>query len=141
MVVSDHSPCPPDLKRGDFFEAWGGIASLQLGLPVVWTEARCRDVPIEWPVRWMAAAPARMAGLARKGAIAAGFDADIVLFDPDRRWRVDPRALEHRHPVTPYAGMTLDGAVVATYLRGVEVYREGRFGPAPTGRLLERGSA
>ncbi|MDP9343889.1 MAG: allantoinase AllB [Actinomycetota bacterium] len=143
-VVSDHSPCPPELKRpdtGDFLRAWGGIASLQLGLPVVWSSARRRGISIEAQVQWMAVATARICGLMQKGSIAAGLDADLVLFDPDRRWVVEPDALEHRHRVTPYAGMALDGAVVATYLRGVEVYREGRFASAPTGRFLERGSA
>jgi allantoinase len=137
-VVSDHSPCPPDMKVGDFLRAWGGIASLELGLRVVWTEARARGHGIEDVVRWMSAGPAALGGLRSKGAIQAGRDADLVLYDPEPRERVDPQALQQRHAITPYAGRELDGRVVATYLRGVEVYREGRIVGDPTGRLLAR---
>ena len=105
-VVTDHSPAPPDLKEidsGNFLTAWGGIASLQLRLPIVWTEARERGVPLEKAVSWLSAAPARLAGLARKGAIEVGRDADLAIFDPDAEFIVDPAALFHRHRVTPYA--------------------------------------
>ncbi|HKG93808.1 MAG TPA: allantoinase AllB [Gemmatimonadaceae bacterium] len=141
MIVSDHSPCPPAMKgreAGDFFAAWGGIASLQLGLSVVWTEMRARGIPVERVARWMSEAPARLVGLGeRKGRIAAGFDADFVLFDPDAERVVDPAALLHRHPVTPYAGRRLFGSVEATYLRGSLAY-DRRDGPArtPAGELL-----
>ncbi|HET8684594.1 MAG TPA: allantoinase AllB [Micromonosporaceae bacterium] len=134
-VVSDHSPCPPDLKRpdtGDFAAAWGGIASLQLGLPVVWTQARQRGHPLADVVRWMARRPAQLVGLAGKGRIAIGCDADLVAFAPDGETEVDPAALHHRHPVTPYAGARLAGAVRATWLRGEPV--DG----TPRGRLLSR---
>ncbi|MCW2705201.1 MAG: allB [Blastococcus sp.] len=134
MVVSDHSPCTPDLKRledGDFGAAWGGIASLQVALPAVWTGARARGIGLDEVVRWMATAPARLATLSGKGAIAVGKDADLVAFAPDERWTVGD--LEHRHPVTPYAGRSLVGAVRRTWLRG-EV-ADG----SPIGRLLDRG--
>jgi allantoinase len=96
---------------------------------------------LEEVARWMSAGPAELAGLARKGAIAEGMDADLVLFDPDHRSAVDASGLHHRHPMTPYAGRTLDGQVVATYVRGMEVYADGRHRDAPVGRLLSRGAA
>jgi allantoinase len=137
-VVSDHSPCPPALKRidtGDFAAAWGGIASLQLGLPVMWSAARQRGVPLTDVVRWMAERPADLVGLSRKGRIAVGCDADLVAFAPDESFTVDPEALYHKHPVTPYAGRELTGVVRTTWLRGVPV--DGR----PRGRLLARDAA
>ncbi|MCI0635101.1 MAG: allantoinase AllB [Actinobacteria bacterium] len=139
-VVSDHSPCTPGLKAGSFLDAWGGIASVQLGLRAVWTEARRRGFTIDSIPWWMSAGPARVAGLAQKGAIAEGKDADLVLFDPDHTAAVDPAELQHRHPITPYAGRRLDGRIVATYVRGVEVYSDGAFRDEPMGRLLRRGS-
>ena len=139
-VVSDHSPCIPGLKAGSFFEAWGGIASVQLGLRAVWTQARRRGFTLEDVARWMSEGPARIAGLRRKGAIAEGNDADLVVFEPDDASEVDASELQHRNPVTPYAGRRLDGRVAATYVRGVEVYSDGRFLEAPAGRLLSRGA-
>ena len=142
LIASDHSPCPPGMKgadAGDFFAAWGGIASLQLGLPVVWTAARRRGFGPEHVARWMARAPARLAGLGgRKGAIAAGADADLVVWDPDAELRVDARALEHRHAVTPYAGSVFSGVVLRTYVRGTPVHDRGQFAAPPAGRLLLR---
>ena len=140
-VVSDHSPCTPDLKSGSFLDAWGGISSLQLGLRAMWTEARGRGFGLQDLARWMSEGPARIAGLETKGAIAEGRDADLVLFDPDRSMVCDPDELYHRHPLTPYAGRFLDGWVEATYVRGMRVYGDGRFLDAPAGRLLKRGAA
>ena len=138
-VVSDHSPCTADLKAGSFFDAWGGIASVELGLRAVWTQSRARGFALEDVARWMSEGPAAIAGLERKGAIAEGRDADLVLFEPDESSEVDPAELHHRNPVTPYAGRRLDGRVSATYVRGVEVYEGGRFRDEPAGRLLSRG--
>ncbi|PWW54258.1 allantoinase AllB [Actinokineospora spheciospongiae] len=138
VVVSDHSPCTPDLKRldsGDFGEAWGGVSSLQLGLPAVWTGARERGVELSEVVGWMAEGPADLVGLARKGRIAVGCDADLVVFAPDDTFTVDAAALRHRNPVTPYHGATLRGVVRSTWLRGAPVAGE------PRGRLLRRGHA
>lgn len=137
-VVTDHSPCTPELKRaqsGDFDEAWGGIASLQLGLLVVWTEARARGMGLEKVARWMSAAPAKLAGLTRKGGIEPGKDADLVIFDDAATTLVTPELLLHKHKVTPYLGLELTGAVRSTYLRGEQIGSPGR------GRLLERGKA
>ena len=139
-VVSDHSPCLPELKSfgsGDFGAAWGGIASLQLGLSAVWTVARRRGRTLDDVARWMASAPAALAGLPAKGRLAAGGDADLVAFDPDETFVVDPAKLLHRHPVTPYAGKTLTGRVRQTWLRGTPLL-EGED-EAPVGRLLKRG--
>jgi allantoinase len=134
LVVSDHSPCTPDRKLldvGDFGAAWGGIASLQVALPAVWGGARARGIGLDRLVRWMAEAPARLAGLPGKGAIAVGKDADLVAFAPDESRTVGP--LEHRNPVTPYAGRDLTGVVRRTWLRGMPA--DG----SPIGRLLDRG--
>ena len=119
LIVSDHSPASPELKRGSFFEAWGGISSLELGLSAVWTEARRRGfTPLDL-AHWMSAAPARLARLeARKGAIAAGLDADLVIWHPDEYFTVDATKLHQRHKITPYDGMKLHGAIQAVYLRG-----------------------
>lgn len=144
LVASDHSPCPPDRKHlddGDFAKAWGGIASLQLGLAATWTGARRRGHRPEHVTRWLSSAPADLVGLTRKGALAPGNDADIVIWDPDAAWVVHGAALEHRHPVTPYDGLRLRGRVVATYLRGRLVYDGGAVVGAPEGRLLVRGAA
>ncbi|HET8525190.1 MAG TPA: allantoinase AllB, partial [Actinomycetota bacterium] len=124
-VVSDHSPSTPDLKAGSFLDAWGGIASVELGLRAVWTGARARGYSVADVARWMSAGPAGLAGFGRKGAIAQGRAADLVVFDPDASAEVDPAELHHRNPVTPYAGRRLDGRVLATYVRGVEVYADG----------------
>lgn len=134
LVVTDHSPAPASLKLagdGDFAEAWGGIASLQLGLAIVWTEARRRGIRLERVVEWMSTAPADRMGLGTKGAIDVGRAADLAVVAPDASFTVDAAALEHRHPVTPYDGRELLGVVRATYLAGERVDRA-----VPRGRLL-----
>jgi allantoinase len=137
MIVSDHSPAPPAMKpAGDFFAAWGGIASLQLGLPAVWTAAMERGIGVDRIARWMSTAPAMRVGLAgRKGMIAPGYDADIVVWDPGARFAVESSKLQHRHPLTPYAGRRLHGVVSATYLRGQPAYRDGQFAE-PRGKTI-----
>jgi allantoinase len=133
FVVSDHSPCTPALKqreRGDFAEAWGGIASLQLGLPAVWTEARQRGRSVGDMATWMSARPAALAGLGRrKGRIAAGFDADLVIWNPEAEVSAEPDRVFFRHKVSPYFGRRLYGRVEATLLRGQLVY-DGQDHPA-----------
>jgi allantoinase len=139
-IVSDHSPCTPELKRfdiGDFGVAWGGISSLQLGLPAIWTEARRRGHALTDVVRWMASGPAAQAGLLRKGQIALGYAADLCVFAPDDAFVVDVERLHHKNPVTPYAGRPLAGVVRSTWLRGERI----DLTDQPRGRLLTRGGA
>ena len=122
LVTSDHSPCTPGLKKpesGDFCGAWGGIASLSLGLSAVWTEARAHGVSLEHVVRKMSESPSRLAGLAsRKGRIARGLDADLCAFDPEVRWTVSSESLPFRHKISPFVGRALHGRVTRTWLRG-----------------------
>jgi allantoinase len=139
-IVSDHSPCTAELKRfdiGDFGVAWGGISSLQLGLPAIWTEARRRGHALTDVVRWMASGPAAQAGLRRKGQIALGYAADLCVFAPDDAFVVDVERLHHKNPVTPYAGRPLAGVVRSTWLRGERI----DLTDQPRGRLLTRGGA
>ena len=142
MVVSDHSPCPPERKHlatGDLAAAWGGIAGLQLTLPVMWTAARRRGFGIDHLCRWLCSGPAAVAGLQQaKGRIATGYDADLVVWDPESEWTVDAAQLEHRHPCTPYDGEALRGRVRSTFVRGRLVHHEGRCAEAPSGTLLRR---
>lgn len=138
-IASDHSPSTLDLKdldNGDFGVAWGGISSLQLGLPVIWTEAQKRGIPLTQVIEWMSARPAMLTRMNRKGRLAIGFDADLVVFAPHESFVVDVGNLLHKNPITPYAGRTLTGVVRRTYLRGQAV--DGR---TPRGNLLRRGSA
>lgn len=135
LVVTDHSPSTADLKgSGDFAEDWGGIASLQVGLPAVWTTARERGIPLADVVGWMATAPAARVGLAGKGAIAVGADADLCVFAPDEELVVDVARLHHKNPLSAYAGRTLTGTVRQTWLRGTPI----DLSAAPRGRLLRR---
>jgi len=150
QVASDHSPAPPSLKpRGDFQAAWCGIASLELLLAAVWTSARERTAPAPQSLaerrglqpshiaRWLSDAPARLAGFdGRKGRIARGYDADLVVWDPEAEITIDPSRLEQRHKLTPYAGRRVWGVVRTTFLRGVRVWHDGRLVAGRTGRLL-----
>jgi len=142
LIVSDHSPCPGEMKlreSGDFMKAWGGIASLQLRLPVVWTEARRRGFSLVDLARWVCGNPAFQVALSsRKGSIAAGNDADVVIWNPDEQFTVSPSTLHHRHKLTPYTGEVLSGVVHKTFLRGRQIYNEGEFMDLPLGHMLLR---
>jgi allantoinase len=138
MVVSDHSPCSAEMKHrdtGDFAAAFGGSASLQISLPVVWTAARSRGFGIEDVVRWMSSGPARLTRMRRKGRIAAGYDADFCVLAPDETFVVDPGSLHHKQQLTAFAGRTLHGVVHQTWLRGE------RIADAARGELLSRATA
>jgi len=142
LVATDHSPCPPEMKRlseRNFRPAWGGISSLSLALPVMWTEASGRGFTLADIARWMAEAPARLAGCeARKGRLAKDFDADFLVFDPETEFIATEAHLYYRHRVSPYLGEKLLGAVKATYLRGNCVFADGTFPGDPSGRELRR---
>jgi allantoinase len=146
LVATDHSPCPPEMKRRDvgrWDQAWGGIASLGLALPVLWTAMARRGVKLETATAnvgaWMAAGPAKLAGLSgQKGELAPGADADFVVFDPDAAWTVVPEHLHFRHKLSPYLGAQLQGRVLATWLRGEQIYADGEFRDEPAGRELVR---
>jgi allantoinase len=142
FVVTDHSPCPPAMKRleeGSFKTAWGGIASLSVALPVMWTEASARGFTLAEIARWMAEGPAGLAGCdARKGRIAAGYDADFAVFDPDTEIVVTKEKLHYRHAISPYLGEKLRGAVKATYLRGRAVFAQGEFPGEPSGEEFRK---
>ncbi len=139
-IGTDHSPAPESLKQlesGNLARAWGGIASLQVALPAVWTEAKRRGISITSVAEWMAARPAELLGFAAsKGEIAAGRDADLVIFDPEASFTVRATALHDRHRLTPYEGRELMGRVEATYLRGGLVFRSGSFGSRVRGKTL-----
>jgi allantoinase len=137
LIVSDHSPCTAEMKAldtGDFGTAWGGISSLQLGLPLIWTQARSRGFGLEQLAAWMSVAPAQLAGLTSKGRLAPGYDADFCVLAPDETFVAEPGQLHHKHATTtPYTGRKLYGVVRATILRG-QLVDPGQ----PEGRLLSR---
>lgn len=140
MIVSDHSPCTPELKKqetGDFLDAWGGISALQFSLPVMWTNFKARGFALTDLISLMCEAPAKLAGLEnRKGKLAVGFDADIVVWNPDAAFTVDPELVYHRHKLTPYSGRDMIGRVEAVYVRGRLAYDRGEFAPEPVGELI-----
>lgn len=143
FIATDHSPCLPAMKlpgEGDFLRAWGGIASLQTSLPAVWTQASLRGYAVTRLAAWLSSGPAHLASLEKqKGAIAVGCDADLVIWNPDATFTVDPAQLHHRHKLTPYTGRKLSGVVETTFLRGRKIFDSGEFSPSPIGRVLHRG--
>jgi allantoinase len=149
FVVSDHSPCTLDLKcmdKGDFAKAWGGISSLQFGLPVVWTEANKREIGLEEVVEWMSTKTAKFLGLSeQKGCLEEGFDADLVVFDPFEKFTVEKELIKYKNKFSPYEGEELQGVVKATYLHGRKVFERngnklGEIIGSPGGRILQRTS-
>jgi allantoinase len=140
FVISDHSPCTPQLKlreRGNFQDAWGGIASLQLGISTLWTHAKQRGASLTQLATWLSKNPSKFAGVSgRKGRIAKGYDADLVVWDPDQAFEVHSEGLFFRHKLSPYLGMKLSGKVHRTILRGSEVFDGKKHSAAPAGQML-----
>jgi allantoinase len=140
LIATDHSPCPPEMKRRDegrFDLAWGGIASLSIALPVVWTDARARGFTLDDVVRWMSFAPSTLAGLStRAGSLEACREANFTVYDAEATFTVTLDKLHYRHAISPYMGETLTGVVAATYLRGTPVFAAGDFPATPRGREL-----
>ncbi|MER3497475.1 MAG: allantoinase AllB [Chitinophagaceae bacterium] len=140
FVATDHSPCTPEMKemqRGDFMKAWGGIASLQFALPVLWTAAGKQNCSIEQIARWLCENPAKLPGLENiKGKIQKGFDADLVVWNPDKTFFVTEKMIEHRHKITPYLNEELYGVVEQTWLAGRKVYEAGKFLHLNKGRII-----
>ncbi|WP_426736023.1 allantoinase AllB [Glutamicibacter sp. 2E12] len=137
-IVSDHSPSTIDLKdveNGDFGVAWGGVASLQLGLPLIWSEAKKRGLKLEQVVQWMGVNPSKLAGLGAKGSIEVGKDADFAVFAPEDTFEVDVQKLHHKNPISPYQGKTLNGVVRRSIIAGTDVDFQN-----PTGQLIRRES-
>lgn len=142
FIISDHSPCEPVLKKldlGHFMDAWGGISSLQFGLSIIWTEALARGYSLQSLVQWMCEGPAKLTGLNnQKGAIAPGYDADFVVWDPEAGQVIHANQIQHRHKITPYEGKHLRGVVHQTYLRGRKIYDHSGFLSPPAGQHLLR---
>ena len=140
FITSDHSPCTPELKNleaGNFEKAWGGISSLQFALPVIWTECKQRGYSLEQLINWMSKQPAKFIGKdQQKGQISPGFDADLVCWNPDKKYIIKKEAIHHKNKLTPYEGESLYGVVNATFLRGQKVYENGQFLGNPKGKII-----
>ena len=139
LVASDHSPASRERKAGDIWSAWGGIAGVQTLLPAMLTGARRHGLDLARVATLLADAPARLLGLARKGRLAPGFDADLAIVAADREWSLGAEALETRSGQSAWVGRSFTGAVVTTVLRGRIVYRDGAFPQgAGYGRFVRR---
>lgn len=133
MVASDHSPCPPELKRGELSEAWGGISGCQTTRQLL----LAAGLPPADVAAATASGPAHRFGLAAKGEIEVGRDADLALVDLDREWTLTADELRYRHRQSPYVGRLVSGRVVRVLLRGRTVLDEGHIVAEPSGRLVK----
>ena len=140
FIATDHSPAPPELKEiesGDFSKAWGGIAGLQFSLPVIWTAAKARNISVDEVMKWLCVNPAKFLNIdSRKGKIKKGYDADIVVWNPDKKIKVQPNGIHHRHKITPYDTLELYGVVEKTFVNGKKVYDKGMFINLNRGMIL-----
>jgi allantoinase len=139
FVATDHSPSTPDLKElisGNFMKAWGGISSVQLALPVLWTAAKNRNCTYADLAKWLSENPAKLIGKEhKKGKIAIGYDADLVIWS-DKKFNVLPENIHHKHKITPYLNKELYGIVEQTFLGGIKVYDRPDFIQLNKGKLL-----
>ena len=140
FVATDHSPAPPAMKElasGDFMKAWGGISSVQFALPVLWTAAKSHDCDLNYLANWLCERPAALPGLENiKGKIQEGYDADLVIWDPESSFIVSENMIHHRHKITPYLDEKLFGVVEQTWLAGEKVYDNGTFIQLNKGSIL-----
>jgi allantoinase len=130
FVATDHSPVPPETKEiisGNFMKAWGGIASLQFALPVLWTAAQKKNCTLNDIAKWLCEKPALLPQLTTKGKIEVGYDADLVVWNPEERFMVNEKDIHHKHKLTPYLNEELSGTVKQTWLQGIKVFDEGKF--------------
>jgi allantoinase len=140
FITSDHSPCLPELKKlseGKFDLAWGGISSLQFSLPIIWTECIDQGLSFSQLANWMSSNPAKFVGIDHyKGQISAGYDADLVCWNPDESFVVESTMINFKNKITPYEGEKLFGIVKRTYLRGNKIFDRGQFVNGPLGRSI-----
>jgi allantoinase len=140
FIATDHSPAPPSMKEiesGNFKKAWGGIAGLQFSLPVVWTKMKEKNIPVEKSLKWMCENPVKLCQLnSSKGKIEKGFDADIVVWNPDEKFTVEEKDIQHRHKITPYLNRELFGVVEQTYIGGKKIFNKGSFLNLNEGKIL-----
>lgn len=129
FVATDHSPAPPELKElvsGDFMKAWGGISSIQFALPVLWTAAQLHGGTISDIAKWLCERPALLPRLQSKGKIAKGYDADLVVWNPEKSFTVTEETIHHKHKITPYLNEELYGVVEQTWIGGEKVFDQAR---------------
>jgi allantoinase len=141
FVATDHSPAPPEMKElgsGNFMKAWGGISSLQFSLPVLWTAAKKHGAGVQDIARWLAEKPAVLPGMqGSKGKIVKGYDADLMVWDPGRSFRVTEKMIRHKHRITPYTGQELSGVVEQVWLAGEKVFDQGKYLHLNRGKVIK----
>lgn len=140
FVATDHSPCTPNLKElesGNFMKAWGGISSIQFALSVLWTVVKNNNGSIHQLVKWLSENPAKCIGFKNtKGKIEIGFDADLIVLNPEEKFTVTESSIHHKNKITPYLNKLLCGVVHQTYLKSKLVFNNGEFITLQQGELL-----
>ncbi len=140
LVATDHSPSTPNLKElqsGNFMKAWGGIASLQFALPVLWSAAKKNNCTLNDLAKWLCENPAKLIGKEKnKGKIAKGYDADLIIWDDEKTFVVTEDIIQHKHKITPYLNEELSGVIEQTYLSGEKVFDTGKFLHLDKGKII-----